>query len=139
MFNVLTDIVEVCRYIGEMRVSVSNLLPARVSADLEMAVFSHIAALLSRMLFDAAVTVDMHISFLESLHKDLDLLAETVSKDLSIAMNQTVMETLAEVRESVALVVSDHTHDYLDPMVRSRRYPNVRTARLVVLLQKYVL
>jgi hypothetical protein len=47
-----------------------------------------------------------------------------------------VMETFSEVQQLVNLMMTEQAHEFLDPIVRNRKYSSLRSNDLIPVLQK---
>ena len=91
--------------------------------QLKFNLFSHLATYLHETLYDKNVT-STNMNFLHQLDFDLKAIE-------SLAQNEDplIMEAFAETRQLITLMLTEQVHEFLDPIIRNRKYPNLRSGR----------
>lgn len=77
------------------------------------------------------------MNFIEQICIDLGLV-ENIGKD-QLQQDNLALETFAELKQLITLLKADKVHEFLDPIVRNRKYPSLRSNVIVQILQKYVI
>lgn len=83
-------------------------------------------------MYDKNVSI-MNMNFINGLASDLDFV-RTLAREQN---DPLVLETFSEVQQLVTLMTADQVHEFLDPIVRNRKYPNLRPGEIIPVLQKY--
>lgn len=108
-------------------------LPVQIKNFVYFDALDHLADELRRMILaphvrritDAAVSnFDHDVRFLENFILSL---ADPVLEG---------SDTLGEIRQSIRLLQAGEVHEYLDPAVRNRKYPRVKPAQAITLLER---
>lgn len=112
--------------------SLKNMLPPQSIKQLVFNMFSHLSTSLTEWMYDKRITT-MNMNFIQSLAIDLKFIKEFAEGQVN---DPLVLETFNEVQQLVTLMTVGQPHEYLDPVLRNRKYPNLRPNDLVIALQK---
>jgi hypothetical protein len=108
------------------------MLPPDSIKQLVYNIFSHLSTKLTDMLYDQSLTA-INMSFVEGLSADLAYIQQFSQEQSQDAL---VMETFSEVQQLVNLMMTEQAHEFLDPIVRNRKYSSLRSNDLIPVLQK---
>lgn len=94
----------------------------------------HAALLITakNILYDKDVP-SINVKFVENLGADL-VFVEGLAQEL--VQDPAILEGFAEVRQLVALITAERVHEFLDPIVRTRKYANLRSKDIIIVLEK---
>lgn len=73
----------------------------------------------------------INMNCVEGVATDLAHLKQVLSADFALAI------LLAEVEQLCVLMRVEQVHEFLDPIIRNRKYPNLSAGRVAQALQKY--
>lgn len=105
-------------------------VPSDAIKQVKLNMFSHLAGFLGSILYDKSV-ISMNMNFIKGLKVDLEAIEALIN-----AEDPLILETFAETKQLVTLMLAEQVHEFLDPIVRNRKYPNLRSGEIVQVLQK---
>lgn len=79
--------------------------------------------------------VDLNMNFIENLALDIPFIQKFASAKIGSAWE--ISPQFLELQELVSLLCADNPHEFLDPLIRNKKYPDLRPAALIKALQKY--
>lgn len=105
-------------------------MPSDAIRQVKLNMFSHLAGFLASILYDKSVA-SINMNFVQGLKVDLEAI-----EALANVEDPLILETFAETKQLVMLMLAEQVHEFLDPIVRNRKYPNLRSGEIVQVLQK---
>ena len=121
---------EVGKYYRHCVEKIASSLPPDTTKQLKFSIFTHLSTHISNILHDPNVTA-LSMNFVQGLNMDLQTITELARNE-----DPMLLETFSDTRELVELMMSEHVHEYLDPVVRNRKYPNLRSGDIIPVLEK---
>jgi hypothetical protein len=109
------------------------MLPPDSIKQLIYNMFSHLSTKLTEMLYDKNVP-GFNMNFVEGLSADLAYIQKFTQEQ---KQDPLVMETFSEVQQLVNLMMTEQVHEFLDPIIRNRKYSSLRSNDVIPVLQKY--
>lgn len=76
------------------------------------------------------------MNFVENLALDIPVVQSFAEQKIGNALETTPQ--FLELQQLVGLIRADQPHEFLDPIVRAQKYPNLRPTALTKALQKYL-
>ncbi|KAF9585597.1 hypothetical protein BGW38_001619, partial [Lunasporangiospora selenospora] len=127
-----TYLQELVNFMGVMMSVTLNSLPDSIKTVVYYNALEHLASTLHGIFTDPNVkhtnqnfvaVFDQDIRFLEEFASTLDIL--------------NAPETFVPLRQLITLLLSENTEEYMDPQIRSARYPQVKPEDVTRMLEKY--
>ncbi|XP_052188441.1 exocyst complex component SEC15B [Diospyros lotus] len=129
---------EVIIYLETLVSTAQQILPVQVLKRVLQAVLSHISEMIvgallgeavKRFTINAVTGIDVDIRLLESF-------AENLAPLLSDADANQLKNALAEVRQLINLLLSNHPENFLNPVIRERSYNALDYRKVVIISEK---
>lgn len=98
--------------------------------QLKFSLFNHLADYIHELLKNDT-TVAINLNFIIQLDLDLQAWAQLAESE-----DPLLMESFVELRQLITLMLVEQTHEYLDPIIRNRKYSNLRPSEIIPILQK---